>query len=398
MKNLKKIQAAHYTGLLLCLFGILSQHFMMLRPNRIEKGVGIRLIDEVRKYPLLFMLTCILLVLILIFLYLNITYVDFSIKVSILESMIALSGFSLFFFITAGLASYSVEGAGTSARVSLGLGFWCLFIGQILFLRQAALRNFRTKIMIVLYVFLFILGMYLAGYLENISLIIEFNNKAERITTEFANHMMLSLSASIVGFVISFMMSYLVYRHKRFEGLIVSIANFAQVIPTLSMLGLLMIPLTALSKQFPVLKAIGISGIGFFPAFIVLTLYTLLPNINNALAGFRSIPQHVTEAAQAMGMSRRQRLFKVELAMALPSLFTGFRIALVQSVGNCVLAGLVGGGGLGSILFLGLAQSAPDLVVVASLIVVSIAVLFEVFLTTLEMYFKKRMRGDLIYD
>lgn len=159
-----------------------------------------------------------------------------------------------------------------------------------------------------------------------------------------------------------------------------------------------MIPLTALSNHFPVLKTMGISGIGFFPAFIVLTLYTLLPITANAIAGFRSIPNSVLEAAQAMGMNRRQCFFKVELPMATPSLFAGFRIALVQTVGNCILAGLVGGGGLGTILFLGLAQSAPDLVTVASLMVVCIAVICETILITVESRFQLKIRGDLMYD
>ena len=70
----------------------------------------------------------------------------------------------------------------------------------------------------------------------------------------------------------------------------------------------------------------------------------------------------VIEAAQGMGMSRKQIFRKIEFPLALPIIITGVRIALVQTVGGAVIAGLVGGGGLGTFVFLGLAEASQDLV------------------------------------
>ncbi len=202
----------------------------------------------------------------------------------------------------------------------------------------------------------------------------------------------------MTGLVLSLLMSYGAYRNPGMERIVSTFANFAQVVPTLSLLGLVMIPLALLAKWHPFLREIGISGIGFFPSYIVLTVYTLLPITSNAIAGLASINPSIIEAGEGMGMSRWQMLRKIELPMALPAIYTGFRTALVQTVGNTILAGLVGGGGLGAILFLGLAQSAPDLVVVSSLMVVGLAVILNVGMTSLDTILKKRFRGEIAHD
>jgi len=105
-----------------------------------------------------------------------------------------------------------------------------------------------------------------------------------------------------------------------------------------------------------------VSGIGWAPAFIALTLYGLLPIARNTLAGFRNVDIGVVEAAEGMGMGKGRVLWKIELPLAFPVIFAGIRVALVQAIGGAVLAGLVGGGGLGSFVFLGLAEASSDLV------------------------------------
>ncbi|WP_331836607.1 ABC transporter permease [Erysipelothrix piscisicarius] len=82
---------------------------------------------------------------------------------------------------------------------------------------------------------------------------------------------------------------------------------------------------------------------------IGLVLYSLLPVVLNTVTGLESVDPGIREAAQGMGMTKIQRLFKVELPIAFPFIFSGMRIAVVTSVGVAVFGALVGGGGLSSI-------------------------------------------------
>ena len=100
------------------------------------------------------------------------------------------------------------------------------------------------------------------------------------------------------------------------------------------------------------------------------------------------------DVAKGMGMKAGQVFFRVELPLALGSIAAGFRTALAQNMGNAVLAGLVGGGGLGSLIFLGLAQSAPDLVLLGSLAVAGSAFLADRSLGIAEKGIRRRTGGN----
>jgi osmoprotectant transport system permease protein len=102
---------------------------------------------------------------------------------------------------------------------------------------------------------------------------------------------------------------------------------------------------------------------------LALFLYALLPLLANSKAGFAMIDPAVLDVARGMGMSSTSIFFTIELPLAATAIVGGFRTALAQNMGNAVLAGLVGGGGLGSLIFLGLAQAAPDLVMLGAIAV-----------------------------
>lgn len=168
--------------------------------------------------------------------------------------------------------------------------------------------------------------------------------------------------------------------------------SIIETIPSLSLFGILLVPLAGLGR-LPFFDAIGVSGIGWAPAYIALTLYTLLPIGRNTLTGFYSVDKNVIEAARGMGMSRSQILKKIELPLAFPVIFTGIRIAFIQTIGGAVLAGLVGGGGMGTFVFLGLGEASPDLILLGVLPIV----FFTVVLDHLLKAFEKTMRR-FIYD
>jgi len=120
--------------------------------------------------------------------------------------------------------------------------------------------------------------------------------------------------------------------------------NIIQTIPSLALFGVLLpIPL--------------IGGIGKRTAIIVLALYALLPLMRNMVVGILGVDAAVRDSALAMGMTRHQMLFRVEIPLALPTMLAGLRIAIVSTIGTATIAAAIGGGGLGTFIFRGIATA-----------------------------------------
>ncbi|GLK74634.1 ABC transporter permease [Ancylobacter dichloromethanicus] len=123
-----------------------------------------------------------------------------------------------------------------------------------------------------------------------------------------------------------------------FGPLLAQIINLGTTIPTLAILAL----------------AMTVLGLGAPPAIFGLAVLTLLPIVLNTVAGLRAVPPALVEAARGMGMTNRQILFQVELPNALFVIAAGIRTALAINVGTVPLAFLIGGGGLGELIFTGI--------------------------------------------
>ena len=101
---------------------------------------------------------------------------------------------------------------------------------------------------------------------------------------------------------------------------------------------------------------IPIVGLGFWGPFIALTMYALLPIARNTVTGLAGVSPSVIESARGMGLSRRQRLFDVQLKLAWPVILTGVRVSALLTAGIAAIATLVAGGGLGDFIKSGLAR------------------------------------------
>jgi len=132
-------------------------------------------------------------------------------------------------------------------------------------------------------------------------------------------------------------------RRPAVRNVSITIANVLQTIPSLALFGFLLpVPL--------------IGGIGKHTAILSLVLYSLLPILRNTVVGITSVDRPVREAAVAMGMTDGQLLRLVELPLAAPTILAGIRIALVTNIGTAVIAAVIGGGGLGVLIFRGVAS------------------------------------------
>jgi osmoprotectant transport system permease protein len=148
---------------------------------------------------------------------------------------------------------------------------------------------------------------------------------------------------------------------RPYANAITQFVNLGTTIPTLAILAL----------------AMSILGIGAPPAIFGLVVLTLLPIVLNTVAGLRMVPAHLVEAARGMGMTPGQILFGVELPNALFVILAGLRTALAINVGTVPLAFLIGGGGLGELIFTGIDLMEPTMLLAGAIPTAILAIIID---------------------
>jgi len=191
-------------------------------------------------------------------------------------------------------------------------------------------------------------------------------------------HMVLSLTALAVGLFISLPLGIVASHRPRLAEWTLSIAGVIQTVPSLALLAL-MVPLLG-----------GL--IGFVPALIALTLYSVLPILANTVIGIRGVDPALTEAAQGLGMSPRQVLTRVELPLAAPTIIAGVRTATVLVVGTATLVTPVGGTSLGNYIFGGLESLNHLATVFGCVLAAVLAVALDQLIRLLEVSARRRDR------
>ena len=164
-------------------------------------------------------------------------------------------------------------------------------------------------------------------------------------------------------------------------GILVTRPAGAQFLPlsrTLVNIGQTFPPVAVLAVAVPLV------GFGEKPTLIALFAYGLLPIFENTIAGIRSCPAPVLEAASGMGMTPSQRLRQVELPLAMPLILEGIRLSLVINVGTATLGSTVAAKGLGEVIIAGLLSSNTAFILQGGLVTGLMAVLLYDALATLE--------------
>jgi osmoprotectant transport system permease protein len=165
-------------------------------------------------------------------------------------------------------------------------------------------------------------------------------NWGEVLQPALVQHVKLTLIAVAVGFVIAFVAAIVAHRFGSFERPIGFFAAVVYTIPSIALFQLL----------------VPITGLGVLTVEIALVGYTLLILFRNVLAGLRSAPPEVLEAARGMGLTRRQMLWRIELPLALPAIVAGLRIATVSTIALATIAAFVIPEGLGRPIFIALRE------------------------------------------
>lgn len=273
-----------------------------------------------------------------------------------------------------------LQGEPDIARVSIGGGIWVTLVGayMVIFAARRQLDDRRIWLNLVswggLAVFVLLLS---TGWWNNVSVMEEFSGYQQRFVQELLQHIRLFGVSVGIGTIIGIPLGVWATRSRYAERPVLYTAGIVQTVPSLALFGLLIAPLSALSFAFPVLRDIGIRGVGIAPAIIALAIYSLLPIVRNTYIGIRQVEPAAVDAGLGMGMSRWQVFFRVEIPLAAPLVLEGVRTASIQAVGLTTVAALIGAGGLGWFVFRGIGQAAPDLIILGAIPVIILALLVD---------------------
>lgn len=200
---------------------------------------------------------------------------------------------------------------------------------------------------------------------------IVFKSLLRDIASLTGEHVVLVATSSSVAILIGVGLGILGTRHALLRRASVTAASVFQTIPSLALFGFL-------------LPVPFIGGIGKHTAIFCLILYSLLPILRNTIVGITSVDAPVREAAVAMGMTDGQLLRLVELPLAAPAIIAGIRIAVVTNIGTAVIAAVIGGGGLGVLIFRGVASVDTVQILAGAIPAAALALIADALMGLLE--------------
>jgi osmoprotectant transport system permease protein len=198
----------------------------------------------------------------------------------------------------------------------------------------------------------------------------------ERVYQLFLQHLALVALSITIGAAIAIPTGIIVSRHNGARSLLLGILGVIYTIPSLALFGLLV----------PWL------GLGFYSALVALVAYSQMMLVRNTILGMNSINPSVIEAAQGMGMSGRQILFRVELPLALPLILSGLRITVVTVIGIASIAAYIDAGGLGTLIFEGIRTDNTSKVLAGTIMLALLAIGSDTLFRMVDLWVRLRPR------
>lgn len=194
-------------------------------------------------------------------------------------------------------------------------------------------------------------------------------DNADVIARRLGEHLLVTVIAVLAGFVISFAIALLVRRFPALYAPVLGVAGVMYSIPSIALF-VILIPVT---------------GLSLLTAEIALVSYTLVILVRNMVTGLRGVPAEVLEAADGMGYTNLQRLWRVELPIAVPVILAGLRIATVTTIGLVTIATLIGMGGLGYLIVnVGIQRRFATATITGVVVVVMLSVLVDLLIFEIQ--------------
>lgn len=183
-------------------------------------------------------------------------------------------------------------------------------------------------------------------------------------------HFWLFIISLIIAIIVGVTLSIIATEEGREKvgKVIISITGAAQAVPSIAVIALVFIYV----------------GIGATPTIISLVIYSLVPIVFNATSGILSVPKNIIEAGKGMGFTRNQILWKIKIPIAIPVIMGGIRSAATIIIGTAVVASVIGGGGLGDLIFIGLKLNKPEALFAGAFSSALMAIIIDTILARVE--------------
>jgi len=217
-----------------------------------------------------------------------------------------------------------------------------------------------------------------------------------RLPEYLGQHVMLSVSAIVLGLLLGLPLAIAGIRSPRFRMIVLAVIGLAQTIPGLALLALFYPLLLGLSLITTAAIGLQFSALGFLPSLLALTLYSMLPILRNTITGVLGVDASIKQAAIGVGMTPMQSLMKVELPLALPTIMAGVRTAAVWVIGTATLSTAVGQTSLGNYIFTGLQTQNWIFVLFGCVAAAVLALLVDGLLAGIEVALATRNRRKLV--
>lgn len=303
----------------------------------------------------------------------------------------ALACLGAFALLLAGLghgAAAWIAGQPPAARARLAAGVW---IGASLLAAAVPLAARRVDPAAggplgALALAASVLGLWHAGRLDALSVVMEFRARRDELAAALLDHLTLAVGALALAALVTGTLAL----WRRGRGLVDLTVSGLQVVPAVALLGGLVAAASTLLSAAPALRNYGLSALGTAPALVGIAAYLLLPLWRGLQGALRAPDAASLDAARALGLTPRQILTGLRLPLGASVLLAGVRVAAVQALGLATLGALVGAGGLGTLVFDGMAQFAPDLILLGALPVMALSLAAERALSGLEAAARRR--------
>ncbi|MGX5776056.1 ABC transporter permease subunit [Methylorubrum zatmanii] len=228
--------------------------------------------------------------------------------------------------------------------------------------------------------------LFASGSLDGLSLAREVRSRRDVLGRTILDHLTLTLGALLLALLVTALLGL----WRRGRGAIDLGVSGVQVVPAIALFGGLVAAGSAVLNALPALRGYGLSALGTGPALVGIAAYLLLPLWRGLEAALRAPDAESLDAARALGLSPRQILTDLRLPLGAAILVSGLRVASVQALGLATLGALVGAGGLGTLVFDGMAQFAPDLILLGALPVIALSLAAETGLRAVEAAARRR--------
>ena len=186
-------------------------------------------------------------------------------------------------------------------------------------------------------------------------------------------HLSIAVTAIAIVTVIGIPVGVLISGKRVLSAVVLSVVNVVYTIPSIALFGFL----------------VAITGVGDRSAIIAIVIYGFLPIIRNTLAGIQNVDKGTLKTATAMGSTKWQLLYKIELPLALPIIFSGFRSMVVMVIAMTGIASFIGAGGLGVAIWRGITTYKAELTLAGSFLVALLAIVADLLMGFVEKALKK---------